>query len=34
MVEGDYETGQEAAGRKRALDKLITNIVDGAQSQW
>jgi hypothetical protein len=34
MVEGDYETGQEAAGRKQALDKLITNIVDGAQSQW
>jgi len=34
MVEGDYETGNERAGRERALEKLITNIVDGAQSQW
>jgi len=34
LVEGDYETGREADGRKRALDRLITNIVDGAQSQW
>ncbi len=34
LVEGDYETGREAEGRKKALDKLITNIVDGAQSQW
>lgn len=33
-VEGDYETGQEQEGREKALDKLITNIVDGAQSQW
>ena len=34
MVEGDYETGRELEGRRRALEKLITNIVDGAQSQW
>lgn len=34
LIEGDYETGHEADGRKKALDKLITNIVDGAQSQW
>lgn len=34
MVEGEYETGREAEGRRKALDKLITNIVDGAQSQW
>jgi len=34
MVEGDYETGREAEGRKKALEKLTTNIVDGAQSQW
>lgn len=33
-LEGEYQTGQEAQGRKLALDKLITNIVDGAQSQW
>ena len=34
LVEGDYETGREGEGRRRALEKLITNIVDGAQSQW
>ncbi len=36
LVEGDYEpaTETEARGRGRALSKLVTNIVDGAQSQW
>lgn len=34
LVEGEYESGQERQGRAKALDKLITNIVDGAQSQW
>ena len=34
MVQGEYAPNQEAAGRKKALDKLITDIVDGAQSQW
>jgi hypothetical protein len=34
MVEGEYDPGQEAQGRQRALDKLVTNIVEGAQSQW
>ena len=34
LVDGDYDPGQELAGRKIALDKLVTNIVDGAQSQW
>ncbi len=33
-LEGDYEPGRERDGRQRALDKLVTNIVDGAQSQW
>jgi hypothetical protein len=35
-LEGDYEPGRESEkdGRKKALDKLVTNIVDGAQSQW
>ncbi len=33
-VQGDYEGNQEARGRRKALDKLITDIVDGAQSQW
>ena len=34
VLEGDYETGKERDGRKKALEKLTTNIVDGAQSQW
>jgi hypothetical protein len=34
VLEGDYDTGQEAQGRQRALEKLVTNIVEGAQSQW
>lgn len=34
VLEGDYSPGQEASGRKTALDKLVTNIVEGAQSQW
>jgi hypothetical protein len=33
-VEGDYETGKERDGRKKALDQLTINIVDGARSQW
>lgn len=32
-VEGDY-TGNEQEGRRKAIEKLITDIVDGAQSQW
>ena len=33
-VEGDYEPGREADGRRKALDRLVVNIVEGAQSQW
>jgi hypothetical protein len=33
-VEGDYQPPQEGDGRKTALQKLVTEIVDGAQSQW
>ena len=34
LVDGEYTPPQEAAGRKLALDKLVNQIVDGAQSQW
>jgi hypothetical protein len=34
LLEGDYDPGQETQGRERALEKLVTNIVEGAQSQW
>jgi hypothetical protein len=33
-VRGDYEPGREADGRRKALDDLVVNIVEGAQSQW
>jgi hypothetical protein len=33
-VRGDYESGRELEGRRRALDDLVVNIVEGAQSQW
>ncbi|MGE0439879.1 MAG: LPS assembly lipoprotein LptE [Gemmatimonadales bacterium] len=32
-AEGVY-TSNEADGRKKAIEKLITDIVEGAQSQW
>ena len=33
-VRGDYESGRELEGRRKALDDLVINIVEGAQSQW
>src|SRR5207302_872070 len=33
-VVGEYPPPQEAAGRKVALQKLVNDLVDGAQSQW
>jgi hypothetical protein len=33
-LEGDYDPPNEVQGRDRALDKLVTQIVEGAQSQW
>jgi hypothetical protein len=35
VVQGDYDLNEkEAGGRKKALEKLINDIVEGAQSQW
>ena len=34
MVQGEYDPGKENEGRKKALEKLVNDIVDGAQSQW
>jgi hypothetical protein len=34
LVDGEYTPGQEQEGLKVALQKLVTEIVDGAQSQW
>ena len=33
-VDGEYSPPAELDGRKIALDKLVNDIVDGAQSQW
>lgn len=33
-VDGDYESGNEAEGRRKALDKLMTQIVQKAREQW
>lgn len=36
MRDGDYDPSREteAQARQKALDKIVTDIVDGAQSQW
>jgi hypothetical protein len=34
IVEGDYAPGSETEGRRKALERLTVNIVEGAQSQW
>ncbi len=33
-VDGEYDPPDEAKGREVALEKLVSDIVDGAQSQW
>ena len=33
-VDGEYQPPGETQGRKVALEKLVTDLVDGAQSQW
>jgi len=33
-LDGNYDPGQELDGRRRAYERLVTNIVEGAQSQW
>lgn len=34
VVDGEYDPPREEEGRRIALDKLVNDIVDGAQSQW
>jgi len=33
-AQGEYSENSEATGRKQAIDKIITEIIEGAQSQW
>ena len=32
--EGEYGEGGEASGRRQALERIATQVVEGAQSQW
>lgn len=32
--EGDYDERAEADGRRKAIEKIVNDIVEGAQSQW
>ena len=34
VIDGEYEPPREDEGRAVALEKLVNDIVDGAQSQW
>jgi outer membrane lipopolysaccharide assembly protein LptE/RlpB len=31
---GDYPEGGETSGRKQAVDKIVSDVIQGAQSQW
>ena len=33
-AEGEYAERAEAEGRRQAIDKLVNDIIEGAQSQW
>ena len=34
QAEGEYAERAEQAGRKQALDRIVNDIIQGAQSQW
>jgi hypothetical protein len=34
LSEGQYEERGETAGRKQAIDRIVGDLVEGAQSQW
>ena len=34
VAEGKYEERGEATGRKQAIDRIVNEVIDGAQSQW
>jgi len=33
-VDGSYAENGEAAGRKQAVEKIVNEVIEGAQSQW
>ncbi|HEX6575432.1 MAG TPA: hypothetical protein VF042_10730 [Gemmatimonadaceae bacterium] len=34
MREGQYEERGEATGRRQAIDRIVNDVIQGAQSQW
>ena len=34
QAEGEYAERAEQAGRKQALERIVNDIIEGAQSQW
>jgi Lipopolysaccharide-assembly len=34
VAEGQYEERGEPAGRKQAIDRIVNDVIEGAQSQW
>jgi hypothetical protein len=34
LAEGQYEERGEPQGRKQAIDRIVTTVIEGAQSQW
>jgi hypothetical protein len=34
LAEGQYEERGEATGRKDAIERIVNDVIEGAQSQW
>ena len=34
LADGQYEERGEAAGRRQAIERIVNEIIQGAQSQW
>jgi hypothetical protein len=34
LAEGEYAERAEATGRKQAIDRIVADVIEGAQSQW
>ena len=33
-ADGEYSEGSEASGRKQAIERIVNDVIEGAQSQW
>jgi hypothetical protein len=33
-ADGDYQESAELSGRRQAIEKLVNDVIEGAQSQW